>query len=91
MASARGPTAQSKTRSTTSRCAKKLYRSVDELQTDLDAWRAKYNAQRPHSGRYCYGKTPLQTFRETFHIAVEKTIKTHDPSDSAHPVLGVES
>jgi len=28
---------------------KKLYRSVEELQTDLDAWPAKYNKQR--SGR----------------------------------------
>ncbi|MBC6408361.1 MAG: transposase [Rhodobacteraceae bacterium] len=36
---------------------KKLYRSVEELQTDLDVWLAKYNAQRPHSGRYCHGKT----------------------------------
>lgn len=34
---------------------KKLYRSVEELQTDLEAWLAKYyNEQRPHSGRYCY-------------------------------------
>ena len=68
---------------------KKLYRSVEELQTDLDAWLVKYNEQRPHSGRYCYGKTPMQTFRETLYIAVEKTIKTHDQSDSAQPVLSV--
>ena len=70
---------------------KKLYRSVEELQTDLDAWLAKYNEKRPHSGRYCYGKTPMQTFRETLHIAVEKTIKTHDPSDSAQPILSIPS
>ena len=61
---------------------KKLYRSVEELQTDLDYWLAKYNEQRPHSGRYCYGKTPMQTFRETLHIAVEKTIRTPDLSDN---------
>ena len=60
---------------------KKLYRSVDELQIDLDQWLAKYNEQRPHSGKYCYGKTPMQTFRETIHIAVEKTVKS-DLSDS---------
>ena len=70
---------------------KNLYRSVEKLQTDLDAWLAKYNEQRPHSGRYCYGKTPMQTFRETLHIAVEKTIKTHDPSDSAQPILSIPS
>lgn len=66
---------------------KKLYRSLEELQTDLDMWVHKYNEQRPHSGRYCYGKTPMQTFRETLHIAVEKTIKTHDQSDNAQHML----
>jgi len=55
---------------------KKLYRSVEELQIDLDAWLFKYNEQRPHSGRYCYGKTPMQTWRETIYIAVEKSIPT---------------
>ena len=66
---------------------KKLYCSLEELQTDLDMWLHKYNEQRPHSGRYCYGKTPMQTFRETLHIAVEKTIKTHDLSDNAQHML----
>ena len=70
---------------------KKLYSSVEELQTDLDAWLTRYNEQRPHSGRYCYGKTPMQTFRETLHIAVEKTIKTHDKSDSAKTILSLAS
>lgn len=69
----------------------KLYRSVDELQIDLDAWLVKYNEQRPHSGRYCYGKTPMQTFRETVQIAAEKTIKTHHQADSDQTVLSVAS
>ena len=70
---------------------KKLYRSVEELQTDLDVWLAKYNEQRPHSGRYCYGKTPMQTFRETLNIAVDKTIRACEPSDSRQPILSTES
>lgn len=53
---------------------KKLYRSLEELQTDLDHWLMNYNEQRPHSGRYCYGKTPMQTFRETVHVAKEKCL-----------------
>jgi hypothetical protein len=28
---------------------KKIYRSIDELQTDLDAWIAEYNEQRVES------------------------------------------
>ena len=30
--------------------------------------------KRPHSGKYCYGKTPYQTLLESKHIANEKTI-----------------
>ena len=41
---------------------KKLYRRIDELQADLDAWLVEYNEERPHQGRWCYGKTPMQTF-----------------------------
>ena len=51
---------------------KKIYRSIEELQTDLDEWLRKYNEFRPHSGRYCYGKTPMQTFLDSKHIALEK-------------------
>jgi hypothetical protein len=41
---------------------KKIYNSVDELQQDLDTWLHYYNHERPHSGKFCYGKTPIQTF-----------------------------
>lgn len=53
---------------------KKIYQSLDELQKDLDDWLDTYNNLRPHSGRYCYGKTPMQTFNESKHIAIEKNI-----------------
>ncbi len=55
---------------------KKIYHSVEELQKDLDEWMDYYNEQRPHSGRYCYGKTPIQTFEDSRHIADEKMIET---------------
>jgi len=41
---------------------KKLYIRWEELQADLDDWLAEYNRTRPHSGKYCYGETPRQTF-----------------------------
>jgi transposase InsO family protein len=40
---------------------KKLYTNLEELQTDLEDWLVEYNRTRPHSGKYCYGKTPMQT------------------------------
>jgi transposase InsO family protein len=53
---------------------KKLYTSLAELQADLDAWLAEYNERRPHQGRWCFGKTPLQTFRDTVPLAKEKIL-----------------
>ncbi len=53
---------------------KKLYRSLEELQEDLDLWLKDYNEERTHSGKYCYGKTPMQTFVETKQLAQEKML-----------------
>ncbi len=51
---------------------KKLYESLDDLQKDLDEWMNYYNNERTHSGRYCYGKTPMQTFIDSKELAWEK-------------------
>jgi len=51
---------------------KKIYRTIDELQADLDAWLQTYNEARPHQGRWCFGKTPLQTFCDSLTLAKEK-------------------
>ena len=53
---------------------KKLYSSLEELQLDLDEWMREYNEQREHSGKYCFGKTPLATFRDSAHLAQTKMI-----------------
>lgn len=53
---------------------KKIYNSIEELQKDVDQWLLYYNRQRPHSGRYCYGKTPHQTFLDSIHLAKEKQL-----------------
>jgi transposase InsO family protein len=61
---------------------KKLYTSLEELQADLDAWLDEYNRTRPHSGKYCYGKTPMQTFLDSLSLAKEKML---DASFEAAP------
>jgi transposase InsO family protein len=53
---------------------KKIYRGIDELQDDLDVWIADYNEARPHQGRWCFGKTPMQTFLDALPLAKEKMI-----------------
>ncbi len=54
--------------------AKKMYAGLDQLQNDLDDWIQHYNTERPHSGKYCFGKTPIETFRDSLHLAQEKRI-----------------
>ena len=51
---------------------KKIYRTIEELQADLDTWIIEYNDQRPHQGRWCYGKTPTQTLIDALPLAKEK-------------------
>lgn len=53
---------------------KKIYNSLEELQKDLDVWIKQYNEERPHSGKYCYGKTPMDTFKDSIILAKEKLI-----------------
>ena len=53
---------------------KKVYASLEELQRDLDVWLNEYNEVRPHTGKYCYGKTPMQTFIDSLPMTKEKMI-----------------
>jgi len=55
---------------------KKIYRTIAELQADLDIWLVEYNEQRTHQGRWCYGKTPMQTFLDSLPVAKEKMIRS---------------
>jgi transposase InsO family protein len=59
---------------------KKLYQDLETLQTDLDQWLDYYNNERPHSGRYCFGKTPIQTFNESLTLAKEKMLNQNIPA-----------
>jgi transposase InsO family protein len=53
---------------------KKIYKTLEELQADLDLWIKHYNEERPHSGKYCFGKTPMQTFLDSIPLAKEKML-----------------
>jgi transposase InsO family protein len=53
---------------------KKIYRTLEELQLDLDLWVQHYNEERTHQGKHCEGRTPLQTFKDGLSIAAELMI-----------------
>lgn len=62
---------------------KKIYRTLEEIQQDVDEWIKEYNRERTHSGKYCFGKTPWQTFMDAKHLAEEKMLEKLQPTELA--------
>lgn len=64
---------------------KKIYSCIENLQIDLDEWLNEYNTNRTHSGDYCLGKTPMQTFLGSIELAkehyFEKLLQVDDHTD----------
>ena len=59
---------------------KTLYSNLEQLQADLDAWIEEYNVQRPHSGKYCFGKTPMDCFLASRQLAWDKMLDQTAPA-----------
>jgi hypothetical protein len=53
------------------------------MQQDLDEWINYYNQERTHSGKYCFGKTPAQTFADSLPLAKEKMLETLKETEEA--------
>jgi transposase InsO family protein len=53
---------------------KKLYSSLEELQTDLDEWMDYYNNNRTHQGKMCCGRTPFETLLDWKSVWAEKNL-----------------
>ncbi len=47
---------------------KKIYKSIEELQNDLDDWLKHYNYERTHQGKNCEGMTPMECFEKSKHL-----------------------
>jgi len=58
---------------------KKLHKSLDESQADVDQGIEYYTKGSPHSGKYCFGKTPGQTFLASIQFAEDKVSETKFP------------
>lgn len=51
---------------------RKIYRSIEELQTDLDDWINYYNGRRTNQGKMCGGRTPMQTLMDAKEVWDDK-------------------
>ena len=61
---------------------KKIYHSLNEIQEDVDKWIEEYNTERTHSGKYCFGKTPYQTFLDSKSLSDDKMLDRLQPTDN---------
>jgi transposase InsO family protein len=61
---------------------KKLYRTIEEIQTDLNEFMRYYNEDRTNQGKYCQGRTPLQAFLDGLELyrrfVYEETVAEED-------------
>ena len=55
---------------------RKIYESIEDLQTDLDEWLDYYNNERTHQGKMCCGRTPMETLLDGKRIWKEKFDRT---------------
>lgn len=70
---------------------KKIYKSIEELQADLNLWLTSYNHKRTNQGKNCKGRTPMQTFLEDRYLATDKNLnsRTAQESDNSETELGM--
>ncbi len=62
---------------------KTIYATIGDLQADLDLWMREFNEVRPHQGKWCFGKTPTQTFLDALPLAKEKCLSAIDGDQPA--------
>jgi transposase InsO family protein len=65
---------------------RKLYYSLEQLQTDVDAWVQTYNTERTHSGKHCFGKTPMHTLLDSMALVQSKQLDRTDLSPDPLPL-----
>ena len=66
---------------------KKIYTSIEQLQTDFDSWINSYNTQRTRSGKYCFGKTPMQTFLEGIEVTGKYQLQNTEKIQPDEPII----
>lgn len=66
---------------------KKIYRTLEELQFDLDEFLRHYNEERTHQGKFCCGRTPLQTFLDGRAVVEEKMLNRQFEQSSQQPSI----
>lgn len=66
---------------------KKLYKTIEEIQLDLDAFMDNYNFKRTNQGKNCKGKTPMETFIEGIPLCHFFVLENRVPLNQGEKIL----
>jgi len=55
---------------------KKIYKSIEEIQIDLNIFMNDYNKGRNNQGKHCQGRAPMQTFHDGRPLYQQYVLKT---------------
>lgn len=65
---------------------KKLYTSIEQIQSDLDAFIWHYNNERTNQGKHCQGRTPMETFEAGYDLYKKFVIEKEEVTREAETV-----
>ena len=60
-----------------------IYTTLEQLQSNLDAWITYYNTERLHVGKMCCGRNPMQTFFDSLDMAKNRMLDNLHSADIA--------
>ena len=63
---------------------KRLSATLEDLQADLDRFLDDDPTNRPHQGRWCYGKMPMHTFLDSLELAQEPPVASRASTPRPH-------
>ena len=61
---------------------RKVYKTLEEIQTDLDEFMRYFNQERTNQGKYCQGRTPRQAFNDNLELYQKFVFENHEPEDT---------
>jgi transposase InsO family protein len=66
---------------------KKIYDSLEVIQTDLDEFMKYYNGKRTNQGKHCKGRTPAQTLNDGYELYKKYVIEKEEVTEKKEPVI----
>lgn len=64
---------------------KTFYKSIEQMQKELNAYLVSYNTRRPHQGRGMKGRTPIQAFTDGLKLMPKPDLSQQKKEEKMNP------